>query len=584
MTKILKQKNYQIIPFEFERKIEDIANDIKIKHKDVEKQIENIKKEREKEIVHEKEINSTNKEKEEEYNERISLCKSKLRWKLKRTNGRHLFSYINNLIYEQDIPARIGIAIELDFKDGDCSKLGISKNNEFKRVIRKGSDKYEFKYDFINLYLFETGVGFLVYSLEFCNDSKVKIDDIIEGNYYYKKYNEDGIYEGYLSEINKRKEYYLERKRKFEEINLADNSNKKIIEKYKSRAEKAEENLKRVEALEKLIEDEEEKSSKDDKEKRRARWVELILEDLNLGKTKFIGTEKDASYSHVFSYINLEEETSEYDINRYLYWLKNSYKKTYKPTYKILNDKNQEGYLRLFENVWWGASIEGLTCITKYTKNDKLTNTFINTYNGTIGSIYLYMYILMLHMRYALLKYIIEAADINKEIKNYEESDIKKINELKEKIILLDLRCIFNDVSNISSQVKVFDMMRESLRIDRLNKELYKEIENLSELANLYYKKKLLDKEKKDREEKELQKQLEEKRIYDAREEEEKREKIKSESLETIYYVIGALAVSSFIKDIIESFEYSYPWIYLGLVVTSIIGLIWRYKYIKKKN
>ena len=153
MTKILKQKNYQIIPFEFERKIEDIANDIKIKHKDVEKQIENIKKEREKEIVHEKEINSTNKEKEEEYNERISLCKSKLRWKLKRTNGRHLFSYINNLIYEQDIPARIGIAIELDFKDGDCSKLGISKNNEFKRVIRKGSDKYEFKYDFINLYL-----------------------------------------------------------------------------------------------------------------------------------------------------------------------------------------------------------------------------------------------------------------------------------------------------------------------------------------------------------------------------------------------------------------------------------------------
>lgn len=575
---VLDQENFQIIPFSFDENIQVIIKKIKEENQEIQKQINDLIKEKEDklkeaELYEEKKdeiTNSINKKRNKiinPINEEINKKRDEIKWNFKNSNGRHLFTYINKLISSENISSRIGTVLELNLNNDKCERLGIYNNSQvFRSIYKENKSKvleYLFKYNFINVYLFETGIGFLVYSIKFFDKenemvknklnlkkSKVSITDIINGNYYFKKYDETGVYENYRWEI----EYETLKKAKNNEKLLDyEHTNNKSNEKIKERINKSDEKIKRLEDINELY------------GRNRTKLVQLIISDLNLGNTSFITSEEDPNYSHVFTYINLDQNISNEEINKYMFLLKNSYKESYKGTEEILKYNNDKNNLQLFENIWWGGSIEGLTCISRHT-NDEDTNEFIDTYNGNIASNYLYMYILMLHMRYALLKYITDATQINKEVKNYGESDINNINELKEKIILLDLRCIFNDVSNISSQVKVFDMMRDVLRIDRLSEELYKEIENLSVLASLYYKKKLTDKEIREREEEEI------------------REKKKSESLEAIYYVLGALAVSGFIRDIIEILGNPYQWIYFILITISILVLILIYGNIKKKN
>lgn len=523
---ILKQKNYYILPFSFNTE-----------NYNIEEILESINKDK---------------------------------WELVNKHGNHLFKYINNLINDNKVVnkknklnrGKIGVVLELKIDKVNCEDFGIRANNKGYKNLKYDKGNILFAYKFIRVYLFETGVGFLVYSIKFGHSQNQKIEDIINGNYYFKKFDQKSIREDFEFEVNKEK-VSLD---KIKEVALGiSNSSKKSENNSKSKS------------FDKLIEEKKEIIEKLEKfNTERSTFVINILNDLGLEINTYFTRDDSPNYAHTFSYMNLESKIPEEEINKYVYWLKNSYKTSYKPTKDIISGKNNRGVKHLYENIWWGSSIEGVCCVAQNTENDNTTNNFLENYTKNIEDIYLSMYILMLHIRYALLLYIIEAAEyIPRDISKYTETDIRKINELKEKIIMLDLRCIFNDISNMSGQIAIFDLFRETLRIDKLTNELENEINNLNELASLYYSNK--QRELREKEEAEKNKKYEE----EQRENKEKLalEEEQNRKIQNITFIVSLFTFVSFAKDItaavvnIEQLE-NKVYIIVAIIISAILILM----------
>jgi hypothetical protein len=90
---------------------------------------------------------------------------------------------------------------------------------------------------------------------------------------------------------------------------------------------------------------------------------------------------------------------------------------------------------------------------------------------------------LALHQRYALLNLSILAS----EIKLTKNSEINIINELKEKIIMFNLRCSFRHVTNITHHSNLYKMIRKNLQIEELMAELQGELTTLSTMIEMEY-------------------------------------------------------------------------------------------------
>ena len=153
MSNVLSNRNYQIVPFIFEENIDEILKLYK----------------------NDKEIQKN--------------------WiRPQKTSAEYLLTYVNNLISNNDKEkGRIGIVFELDIRNSNYENLGITKETKAKKVLQYGDKKYDFNYNFIKIYLFESNVGFLVYSLNFDED----IENIINGNNAFKKYNHSIASESY---------------------------------------------------------------------------------------------------------------------------------------------------------------------------------------------------------------------------------------------------------------------------------------------------------------------------------------------------------------------------------------------------
>ena len=422
MRKVLSNKNYQIVPFIFKENIDEI---LKIYKNDKEIQKNWIRP--------------------------------------KKTSAEYLLTYVNNLISNNDKEkGRIGIVFELDIRKSNYEKLGITKETKAKKVLQYGDKKYDFNYNFIKIYLFESNVGFLVYSLNFDEN----IENIINGNNAFKKYNHSIASESYEKIIKNQEDKIEFEKNKRKINNEAIDYQNKVLQ-----------NLKNIE--------------NDLKSKKRSKLVKELIETLGINVTNFFTNTNEPDYSHIFTYLRLPKESTEEEIKKYLFQLKGGVNESCKPTLKELDLENGDGNIHLYENYWWGTSIEAITCICKDT-NDEKANGFNASFVGTIQDVYLYIYIIMLHMRYGLLRYIIEASKLSKnvtEVKGKNCEDIERLNKLQKEIIQFDFRGIFNEISNMSAHIRISDMIKEKLRIKSLNNELQAEIDNLNKLIGIYTEK-----------------------------------------------------------------------------------------------
>ena len=323
MSNVLSNRNYQIVPFIFEENIDEILKLYK----------------------NDKEIQKN--------------------WiRPQKTSAEYLLTYVNNLISNNDKEkGRIGIVFELDIRNSNYEKLGITKETKAKKVLQYGDKKYDFNYNFIKIYLFESNVGFLVYSLNFDEN----IENIINGNNAFKKYNHSIASESYEKIIKNQEEKIEFEKNKRKINNEAIDYQNKVLQ-----------NLKNIE--------------NDLKSKKRSTLVKELIETLGINVTSFFTNTNEPDYSHIFTYLRLPKESTEEEIKKYLFQLKGGVNESCKPTLKELDLENGDGNIHLYENYWWGTSIEAITCICKDT-NDEKANGFNASFVGTIQDVYLYIWL-----------------------------------------------------------------------------------------------------------------------------------------------------------------------------------------------
>lgn len=454
MSKVNMQRNYHIIPFSFTNTFEDVSK-----------------------IINQPEIKRV--------------------WTQHIDNRENLFTSVSSL-FEEDSSysygSRIGIALELQMDKADYFDYGIPQflnsvedgNGHIKTLNYEDANVF-FTLEFLRVYLFETGIGFLVYSVNFdtqpieTSEQASNIEKIIEGNHYFKKFRQSHI-----------KEYYSHF--------MIDHIKKKIdltmeeIEEQKHLGIEAgiEEKGAKVKTWMKDIQKLNQFNQKMRRDKiRRSQYIQRILSDLKLEGINYFTSPKFVDDAHVFSYIQFDEQASEErDIPTYLCKLMNAFKASFRPVEQNIDYKILDNVIQSADNIWWVGSVEGLVCISKNVTNP-IDNKFLeNTFKWDIEKTYLYLYILILHMRYALLNFSTQIANRTyKSLKNCTEYDIQGWNEIREKIILLDLRGMFYDISNKSEQIDVFDMIRKTLKIDKLSDEIHTRIEDLGQLIDSYTKK-----------------------------------------------------------------------------------------------
>lgn len=441
-TKVKSQVNYHIVPFGYYEKYEEVVN---------------------------------------------YLFNDSENWKCEQMvpQGERIIHHISNGEYNSvDDINEIGYTgIKFVLKNGKRKKYDFfNSENVIYTVTGTENKKINCRIKSIQLYLFKTQVGFLVFDIIF---QDADLNTIVDGNYYFKQFQMESASKTYIS--YKRK---ISRDKFCEgEFRIKDFINS-ICKDFK---------------------------------------VNTYFEDGPIKKDEFNNIicfpNNSLVYSGVYLDHAIDSPEKELELREYLFRLRRSFKASYKPSNFEFKEENLE-VLQNFKNSYWGVSLEGLANIV-YTTLDKVTDDFfLNSYfsgsksknNGCkLKNIYFYIYLLALHQRYALLNFSLKASKIKEDLNN---KDV--ISELKREIAFYSLKSTFSDVVSITHQAKLYDMIRNSLRIGELMNELNSELEGLFTITKLI---------------------------------EEKEEKFKSDKIERVTMVLsvlGAIALSNDLSDSIR--------------------------------
>lgn len=352
--------------------------------------------------------------------------------------GQKVFEHVKKLICDNDeFNETIGIRYEL--QDNLRGGMGLPDNPKDKLVLRVGKnnlkvEEFEYYISKIHLYIFETQIGFLAF--EICYDyDNANLTKIIESNYHIKfiAQNIEAIY-----------------------MTNNDNINNKIDKPV-------------------LMED----------------VINKLTEDLTVS-TFFENGTVLPKQAIVYNSICLSDISPDKDfIAKSIYEMRRLFKNSYLPTVSDLNVNDNEETLQLFENCYWAASLEGIVNIYHLTNKEETNDFFTTIYQGATDSTYLYIYLVALHQRYALLNYSIIASKIKKN-NNIGKEDldiIKAIKSEKLKFAYYNLRCTFKNLSNITHQNKIYCLIRKVLNIDDLWDEVNNELLGLAQILEDYEEK-----------------------------------------------------------------------------------------------
>lgn len=344
----------------------------------------------------------------------------------KEKTADRLFDYAEHLV-SGEYNRNEAIGRLWSMKQGARKSVGLPSNYNQPITCSTKQKHWIFYIREVELYLFETQVGFLLYHIQFPN--KLVIDEQIEAVYYLKKlmnFDHHLTFEQRLS------------------INEA--------------------------------------VSRD-----------LQLSDISLGilrgidpVTFFEGTKGRPTEALVFSAVLLDSLTEADMADRYLFHMRRSFKATYKPSGAEQNIWQNPDLLRLFGNSCWGISSEGLANMITRTGDAGTDEFFINQYFSHIQNTYTYLYLLILHQKFALLYLSIQASHISHELDLHENDPGKQseiLTRMKDRIVKFMLRSSYKQVSRSTHHAALYEWMRNRLKIDDLFKELHETMEALAALT-----------------------------------------------------------------------------------------------------
>lgn len=439
-----------------------------------------------------------------------------------------------------------------------------------------------FCFEQINLFLFDTGIAFLVLMMNY--DQFDDIEQVIVANNQVKAIKHSQLFEA----VTKTEMLDVDRI-PFEDDNICntcyeivdDTDGRKIKYVLKEKILFEEECIKEM----KFISINKVKKLKithniiSDKSLEYKSLINDILQEFeiitffNQSFSKSINREM-CNKANVFSAVSIRHEgQNEIDINKAFYRLRKGYTESYNPNENEFSDLNIEVF-KPFNDSFWGVSREGTANMT-YDSND-----FMKYGYAKRVTTYFYLYIIALHQYYGLLYLAKELSAFPSDIDRCsQDSTYKELTAIRNKCHFFYLKCIFDEVSHITHQALYYERLISVLGIKKMQQEINYETERISGIVE----------------------QVKEMEVQKEKETEEKNNYILQLSLSFIGIVFSIFSLVSTFDDVLSfwinvgmlnnrfsGFEFVNTWITLGaefLVISlscAIIVRIFKQKKIKK--
>lgn len=352
-------------------------------------------------------------------------------WELKKPATDRLFDHIEQLVTD-DPENETSIGKRYVFKSQARTKVGLPNRVDAPIHFENGDKKFAFAISSLELYVFETQVGFFVYKIHY--PGNIDISQISEANYHLKK----------LGKVRGTKMYFLKKVSKEEQI-------EQII------------------VLDELI--------------------QSLVGNLEI-ETYFEGGSSKGKEAIIYTslFLDVNRIDCENLICAYLFRLRRGFKDTYKPSPFEFNVNEHADLMQIFENSYWGVSNEGLANIITKTNDETADTFFFTNYFSNIEGTYLYLYILALHQKYALLYLSIQVSHLPNKLKELECNFMEQSNLLeiwRRKLVHFVLRSSYKHVSRLTHHADLYEMIRRRLRIEDLFAELQEELNGLASLTEL---------------------------------------------------------------------------------------------------
>ncbi|MCD8510599.1 MAG: hypothetical protein LRY73_12490 [Bacillus sp. (in: Bacteria)] len=303
-------------------------------------------------------------------------------------DSKNLFDHVNHLIPSQESYYNGTIGRRFQLKETSREKYDLPTNKSQKMyLITKKGEEFSFKIERVYLFLFETEVGFLVYDIEHTSSN---IDTIVLTNYQLKH-----LHHLYSGELLHQKEYFL-KKQNGEGVSLSPEGDWRTMSSITIQ----------------------------------------LLQDITV-KNYFSSLNGEPETGLVFNFILMDEgfrfeDKMHEKLSRNLFNLRRSFKESYKPSPLEFDLDNNPQILQLFQNSYWGVSLEGLSNIA-YLTGDSVTDEFFRNYQDKLVA-YFYIYLLALHQRYGFIHLNAMASELPKE-STFEQGSKGKVTvpELRKK-------------------------------------------------------------------------------------------------------------------------------------------------------
>lgn len=396
----------------------------------------------------------------ESYEDALEHYKTSEFWDPVDPDKEDLNQYVENMISKNEHHETVGVRFKLNKNQNSRRNYNLpDKPNsliEFYMNSNKNDDKalLEFKVSDIELYLFETKIGFLLLNLELGhNDKTLEMSDYVDFNYYFKK------------------------------ISFSDHwiRFQRVVGFNKTTREKS------VECVDLRLKD-------------------LITNMIDLEVETYFSDKSSPQYAIPFTSYTTDDSICEKVVVENLFLLRHSFKSTYQiPDSEYNLCANREVY-KPFNNIYWGIATEGITSIV--IDSDISSTRFSNQMlPQKIRKTYLYMYIIVLYWKYSLDRFNIAAGKLPKRSMDYFSSardgvrtlnavHYNQITELRESLIMFKLRSVFRDFTNISHQRKVLEMIESTYSIDKMFAEIDESIEVLEKKVSILIERNEREKEK----------------------------------------------------------------------------------------
>ena len=367
-------------------------------------------------------------------------------WKVDKPKPKDLFLHIKSLISGESAAETIGYRniLDRDPQSPEIFPLLADTVIELRKKEPEGPGSDDFSINFtipaIRLYLFETGVGFFVVDIRYCNPRSLCA--VARGNFYLKK-------------IGIRKDDCT-----YSHTDPVDNT---II---------VEDEFPGISFIRKMATD--------------------------FGEFSFFERKNDfPRHCLVFTYLILDQieknpEKRIQFIEKSLFRLSKGWHCNYYPPLEKNESDNNPALLNFVDNIYWGVTLEGCANISYFTHDGSPDHFVSEILPGRIQESYFYLYILALVQRFSLLilaqrtgKIPLNAGQSMQKLPA-DSGALKEIRLLQKDIPFYGLRINFSQVSHNLHYTLFYEKLKDVYRVDHLFNELDTEVKNLGAVLDQF--------------------------------------------------------------------------------------------------